>query len=252
MTYDDPPTPAGVNRPSGGQRCPACGHVEPDAWARFCGVCGGTLGPGDAAAGSPAASTAQLAAVPPEPVARYRPAPPAQPQSIVYTVPSVGLGGAARLGAAVSAAFLLVPCVLFGFAGAWGVHALRSLLASWQTASVRVPVPLVNVDLTMNFVDLLHLRPTFDSLIYWDEHLFLAFAILWLAPWVLGIIAGALFGVLLAAVYNLVGKLDGGVRVTLVPSVAAPASAAVPATAWPSGPPPGSSTTWPGSPNPGR
>jgi hypothetical protein len=189
---------------------------------------------------------------------RYSPAPsPVQgyaapvgpavgPQPIVYTVPSVGFSGAARIGAAVAAGFTLVPCVLFGFAGAWLIHAARNLLASWLSASVHVPVPVVSVDLGMNFVELLHLRPVFDSLVYWDDRLWLTFAVLWLVPWALGILSGALFGVLLAAIYNLVGKLDGGVRVTLVPTTLPPARSAAPSPAWPAGPPAGSSTTWPG------
>jgi hypothetical protein len=251
MAYDDPPTPAHPARPPQGQRCPGCGHLEPDLWARFCGVCGATLAPAASPGGivsSPAGgATVQLPTASHDPPVRYGASPsPAptytagpvgswdRPQPVVYTVPSIGYLGPARIGAAVSAAFTLLPCVLFGFVGAWIVHGGRSLLNSWLNASVRVPVPLVNVDLNMNFIELLHLRSAFDFFIYWDDRLWLTFAILWLTPWAVWIVAGAFFGILLAGVYNLVGKLGGGVRVTLVPTAGPPA-----------GPPSGSPTAWP-------
>jgi hypothetical protein len=198
---------------------------------------------------------------PRQPPVQYAPAaPPAQPygagpvapsygpQPIAYTVPSVGFAGPARIGAAVAAAFTLVPCVLFGFVGAWLVHAGRSLLQSWLNASVRVPVPVVSVDLNMNFIELLKLRSIFDSFIYWDDRLWLTFALLWLVPWAVWILAGALFGVILAAVYNLIGKLGGGMRVTLSPSAQAAAGPPVSSTVWPHGTQPGPPAAWPGPP----
>jgi hypothetical protein len=257
MAYDEPPTPARLTRPDQGQRCVSCGHLEPDPWARFCGVCGGTL----AATGAPT----NVTNAPHKPPVQYAPsAPPAQPygayqvgpsygpQPITYTIPSVGFAGSARIGAAVAAAFTLVPCVLFGFLGAWLVHAGRDLLQSWINASVRVPVPLVSVDLNMNFIELLKLRSLFDVFIYWDDRLWLTFALLWLVPWVLWIVAGALFGVILAAVYNIVGKLGGGVRVTLSPDAQAAARPAVSSTVWPQGTQPGPPAGWSGPPEPRR
>jgi hypothetical protein len=161
---------------------------------------------------------------------------------IMYRVPSVGIGGAARMGAGVSAAFTLLPCLIVAFLGSWGVHALRKLLDSWLAANVRVPVPLVNVDLTMNFVELLHVRPLYDQLISWDERLWLAFAILWLVPWALWIVAGALFGLMVALIYNMVGKAGGGLHVTLARD-----DTAVPAI-WSEPMSPGPPPTW----SPGR
>jgi hypothetical protein len=145
----------------------------------------------------------------------------------------------------IAAAFTLLPCVLFAFAGAWIVHAGRQLLQSWLSASVRVPIPLVNVDLAMNFVDLLHLRPVLDALIYWDDRLWLTFALLWFAPWVVWIVAGAVFGILLAAIYNLLGKTGGGFQVTAVPVATPPARWSAPAAGWPAYPPPGPPASWP-------
>jgi hypothetical protein len=141
---------------------------------------------------------------------------------VVYRVPAVGLWGSARIGAAVSATFTLLPCLLMGFVGAWCVHALRLLLDSWLAASVPVPVPLVKVDLTMNFVELLHLRVIHDLLISWDNRLWVTFAVVWLIPWALWILAGALFGLVLAMIYNLVGSMGGGLRLTLSPDETAP------------------------------
>ena len=40
-------SPVRQDRSQQGQRCPACGQIEWDLWARFCGICGGALG-GDA------------------------------------------------------------------------------------------------------------------------------------------------------------------------------------------------------------
>src|SRR5689334_9352679 len=122
MAYDDAPTPARLTRGSQGQRCASCGHVEPDQWARFCGVCGAALaGGGPAPAGGQGVQlqgpTAQ------QPPVRYAPsAPPVQPyaagpispadrpEPISYSIPSVGFAGPARIGAAVAAAFMLLPC----------------------------------------------------------------------------------------------------------------------------------------------
>lgn len=246
--YEDTPTPAGQARPPQGQHCPGCGRLEPDLWARFCGVCGTTLGPGGGSSAAtvhlkPSGGTAaaragwQPAAHPadqPLAAAPYRPLAEAAPyrgpgnaggaEPVVYTVPSVGFGGPARIGAAVSAAFTLLPCVFFAFVGAWLIHAGRRLLDSWQTASVRIPAVVASIDLRLNFIDLMQLRPIYDLFMYWDERLWLAFAILWLVPWFVWIVAGALFAVLLAAIYNLIGRMGGGVRVTMRPASLPPAS----------------------------
>lgn len=157
---------------------------------------------------------------------------------VVYRVPSVGLWGSARIGAAVSAASTLLPCLLLGFLGAWGVHALRRLLDSWLAASVPVPVPLVRVDLTMNFIELLQLRPIYNMLISWDDRLWLTFAIIWLIPWVISILGGALFGLVLALIYNLVGSMGGGLRLTLSPDEA------IPPETWSAPMSPGPPPTW--------
>jgi len=255
-----PPAPQGV-------RCRACGRIEPDPGARFCGVCGAPIEHPHGA--GPAADTIQLAhpeqARPGGPAhpggqvyaagasAGYpEPAPPARAvayapahgtasgdgERIVYRVPSVGLWGSARIGAALSAAFTLLPCLVFAFAGAWAVHAFKLLLDSWIRATVPVPVPLVSVNLTMNFIELLHLQALHDRLISWDSHLWLVFAVVWLVPWAVWIIAGALFGVLLAVIYNLVGRMGGGLRVTLTQD-----ATAVPAT-WSAPMSPGPPPTW--------
>lgn len=248
--YDDPRQPARPARPSQGQRCPGCGHTEPDLAARFCGVCGASLpglqahGPGHATGQGhePANQLRPVAAQYPQTPAQYGahaapPAPvmatsvpspaygnpggyggaPAAPQPINYTVPSVGFAGPARLGAAVSAAFMLVPCVLFAFLGSWAVHAGRRLMDSWLTASIPISIPLATINLPMNFVDLLRMRPFYNTLIYWDERLWLTFAILWLTPWIVWIVAGAFFALILAAIYNMVGSAGGGVSVMLQP-----------------------------------
>jgi hypothetical protein len=260
MTYDDQPTPANLGRSPQGQRCASCGHTEPDRWARFCGVCGGTLGAGGAALagggvapgptpgreppvryGTVAPASQPYAAVPAQQAAQVSQVDHAQ--SVLYTVPSVGFGGPARLGAAVAAGFTLLPSVLFAFLGAWLVHWGRDTLNSWQTAVVQVPVPLVNVSLGMNFIDLLHMRRVFDILIYWDDRLWLTFVILWLVPWVVWILAGAFFGVLLATIYNTMGKMGGGMRVTMVPA-ASPGQPYAQSTAWSSSPP----AAWSGPP----
>ena len=60
--YEDPSNPARQARPPQGQRCPGCGTLDPDPLARFCGVCGSTMGHGAAPPGSPAGPTAQFPA----------------------------------------------------------------------------------------------------------------------------------------------------------------------------------------------
>lgn len=259
--YDDPRQPARAARPPQGQRCPACGHLEPDAAARFCGVCGAAFPGAPVAVPTPAygagpAGTSGYGPRPAPPMPYDAPVPPiaasastygfeaaASPEPVTYTIPSVGFAGPARVGAAVSAAFALVPCVLFAFIGAWAIHAARRLLDSWLTASISVPIPFAPISLPMNFVDLLRLRSLYDTLIYWDDRLWLAFAIFWLVPWALWIVAGAIFALLLAAIYNTVGAAGGGIRVKLAPigtlgRAAGPGGAAYqpPPEAWSSGP----------------
>jgi hypothetical protein len=168
-----------------------------------------------------------------------------QGEPVVYTIPSIGFGSPARIGAAVGAAFTLLPCVLFAFAGVALIHRSRQLLDSWRNASIPVPVPLVTVNLNMNFIDLLNLHRLYDRLVYWDEHLWLAFALLWLLPWIVWIVAGALFGVLMALIYNVIAKLGGGMRVTLQPSAIRASAPPAGAGGWQ--PPPGQAG-WPPGP----
>jgi hypothetical protein len=231
-----------------GQYCPTCGRFEPDVWARFCGACGGTLdapgssgtepGAGSTSGRAPAMPTPQ---VPPTP--HYAPSYPAAAATygiadprMVYRIPSVGIWGAARIGAAVVAAFSLIPCLAIGFVTAWLVHQTRVLLDSWQSAALRVPAIVTNVDVRLNFIDLLQLRSLLDVATYWDDRLWMTFAIAWLVPWFVVIVGGVLFAVLLAVVYNIVGGMGGGLRVSVTPDgVAAPQ-------AWSSQPP---SAPWP-------
>lgn len=225
-----------------GQFCPTCGRHEPDPWARFCGACGGTIDvpseSGQIRGGAP--ETVQVPAAPvapgrydlppsphvaqaPQYPAAYAPANAYQAASappMVYRIPSVGIGGSARMGAAVVAAFSLVPCLLTAFAGAWLVHEARKMFDSWQSATVRVPAFVTSVDLTMNFIDLLRLRPIYDILIAWDDRLWMTFAVIWLIPWVALIVAGALFAIVMAVIYNIVGRMGGGLRVTVTPDQA--------------------------------
>jgi hypothetical protein len=256
--YQDPASSDVGARAQQSQRCPACGHVEADPWARFCGTCGGQLGAG---AGGAGAGGRHAPGVPPVPAYQSPPpaysplpayhagpaAPAGQAEPIAYTIPSIGYGGPARIGAAVSAAFTLLPSVLLAFAGVALIHRARDLLDSWRTATIPVPVPLVTVNLNMNFIDLLNLHQLHDRLVYWDERLWLAFALLWLVPWVVWIVSGALFGVLMALIYNIIAKLGGGMRVALQPSVRPVDGQAVPAANWP---PQAQQPGWP--PPPGR
>lgn len=255
--YDDPRSTGRPPSPPDGQRCVACGHIHTDPWARFCGVCGALLvpgaGPGAPVQGGSATPTVQPTAAPVGPQGRPGSPPPwmAGPtpsadrgDATIYTVGSLAYGDMARIGAAVSAAFALVPCVLFGFAGAWLVHAGRDLLESWQRGSVRAPVPLASVDIGMNFIELLRLRPLFDAFVYWDDRLWLTFALLWLIPWTVAIVAGALFGLVFAMVYGLIHKLGGGARVALAPIQSAPTGPPAAPAPWGAGSAPAPPAAW--------
>ena len=174
----------------------------------------------------------------------------------VYAVPTVDLVGAGQIGAAISAAFNLLPCLLF----AWGASALvsgvRWILDAWTAASFRVPIPVVPVDVPVNYVDLFRLRPLYNFIIYWDDRLWLVFGLLFLIPWIASIIGGALYGGALAAVYNVVGKASGGMRVTLVPTPGIPLGQPAPSVGWSPGgqpvPPSGAPPTWPNQGWPGE
>jgi hypothetical protein len=239
--------------------------------ARFCGVCGTTMSQGAAPVAPPTGPTAQYPAHGFDPPARRASSAPPMPahvpgagfpaaagyppgvgqalQPAVYTVPAINLVGAGQIGAAISAVFNLIPCLLF----AWGVtrlvNGVRWVLDSWTAASIRIPIPIASVDVPVNYIDLFRLRSLYDFIIYWDDRLWLAFILLFLIPWLLSIVLGALFGGIFAAVYNAVGKASGGMRVTLVStpggSLGQPASPA----SWSSGPPPGpmagSPPAWP-------
>ena len=258
--YDDATGPARQQRPAQGQRCPACGHAEPDLQARFCGVCGAALGGAPASGGqvgypAPAAPPAQFPGqsydaparrTPTGPPAPYAPAPGAQgaaysPSPATYAVPQLDLVGAGQIGAIVSAVFSLLPCLLAGWIVASVVSGLRWVLDSWTAASIRIPIPIAALDVPVNYIDLFRLRSLYDGVIFWDDRLWLTFGLTFLIPWLFSIAVGALFGGMLAAIYNAVGKSSGGMRVTLVPTQALPAGQAGTGGAWtpPPGPPSG-------------
>lgn len=167
------------------------------------------------------------------------------PQQAVYAVPTIDLVGAGQIGAAVSAVFNLLPCLLF----AWGCSSLvsgtRWVLDALTTASIRVPVPLASIDVPVNYIDLFRLRSFYNFMVYWDDRLWLVFALLFLVPWVVSIVGGALYGGTLAAIYNMVGKASGGMRVTLVPTQGGQHGQSVGPSTWPSGPQPGAPPAWP-------
>jgi hypothetical protein len=154
-------------------------------------------------------------------------------------VPSVNLVGAAQIGAAISAMFSVVPCLLFAGIACKLVSDLRWVLDSWTTASFRVPIPVVAVDVPVNYIDLFRLRSLYNFMIYWDDRVVLLFVLLFLAPWIFSIISGALYGTTLAAIYNAVGATTGGMRVTLVPGSGsgAPQGQPLPQQTWAPGPP---------------
>ena len=258
--YEDPSSPTRQTRPAPGQRCPSCGHVDADPLARFCGVCGTTLGAAPAPTAAPAAPTAQFPAHGYNPPARRAPSAPPRPayapnpgqpitqygaRPAVYAVPSIDLVGAGQIGAAISAVFSLIPCLMF----AWGIAALvggiRWVLDSWTAASIRIPIPIASVDVPVNYIDLFRLRSFYNSMIYWDDRFWIVFLLVFLIPWVFSIVSGALYGTVLAAIYNAVGKASGGMRVTLVSTQIPPAGHAGPPVAWAPDPPPGPPPAWP-------
>ena len=222
------------------------------------------MGAAVAPVAAPTAPTAQVPAYGYDPPARRAPfAPPLQPyapgpspaslgpgpQAGVYAVPSIDLVGAGQIGAAVSAAFNLLPCLLFAWAVVGLVSGTRWMLDSWAAASIRIPIPLASVDVPVNYIDLFRLRPLYNFVAYWDDRPWLTFILVFLLPWVFSIIAGALYGGTLAAIYNAVGKASGGMRVRLVPRPAAPAGPPGQSAGWPGGqlpgPPPGQPVPWP-------
>ncbi|MFN8525749.1 MAG: hypothetical protein U0821_21835 [Chloroflexota bacterium] len=130
-------------------------------------------------------------------------------------MPYVGFASLAGIGAGVSAIVWLLPSLVFAFAGTAFVHWLRGLLEFWAKQEARVPV--IGVGLPLNFVSLLRLQGLHDAAVFWDDRLVLAFAMLWLLPWVFWIVMGAIFAWVLALIYNTLGKVGGGVRVRLRP-----------------------------------
>ena len=261
--YEDQHAQARQGRPAQGPRCPGCGTVDPDPLARFCGVCGTAMGAA-APVGSPTGPTVQVPAYGYEPSARQAPFAPPMPahapssaypgagpalQGSDFAIPSIDLAGAGQIGAAISAVFNLVPCLLFAWAVAGLVNGTRWMLDSWAAASIRVPIPLASVDVPVNYIDLFRLRPLYDFVAFWDDRLWLTFALAFLVPWVFSIVAGALYGGALAAIYNMVGRASGGMHVRLVPRPAAPAGQPGQSAGWSGGqmpgPPPGQPAPWP-------
>jgi len=169
-------------------------------------------------------------------------------QRVVYAVPRVDLVGAGQIGAAISAVFSLIPCLLLAWGGATLVSGIRWVLDSWTTASLRIPIPLASVDVPVNYIDLFRLRRFYDSMIYWDDRVWLVFALLFLIPWVFSIISGALYGTALAGIYNAVGKASGGMRVTLASSPLPQAAQPVQPGGWASTSQPGSQPGWQNQP----
>lgn len=262
--YEDQTSPTRQARPAQGQRCPSCGHVDPDPLARFCGVCGSMMGPaasaGGAPGGYPAVPTAQFPAHGYDPPARHAPsAPPIPayaphpgqlstgngPQPVIYAVPSIDLVGAGQIGAAISAVFSLLPCLMFAWGGSALVSGIRWVLDSWTTASIRIPIPIASIDVPVNYIDLFRLRSFYNAVVFWDDRVWLTFALLFLVPWIFSIVSGALYGSMLAAVYNAVGRASGGMRVTLVSAQIPPSGQAAPPAAWAPDQPPGPPLAWP-------
>ena len=214
---------------------------------------------GAAPVATPSAPTAQFPAhaYPPParqapsgpPMAAY-PAGPVQPgggyvpQPIVHTVPSIGPLGAGTVGAAVSAAFTVVPCLLFAWFITGLIGAARGVLDALARASLRIPIPIASVDVPVNYVDLFQLRDLYDNVVSLDNQVWLAFMFIFGIPWVIFIVCGGLCGIVLALIYNSVGAASGGIRVKLVPVYQAPPG---PPTAWQSGPPgpPANQPPWP-------
>ena len=73
------------------------------------------------------------------------------------------------------------------------ISGLRWVLDSLTTASIRVPIPLASVDVPVNYIDLFRLRSFYNSMIYWDDRLWLVFLLVFLVPWVLSIVGTVLF-----------------------------------------------------------
>jgi hypothetical protein len=228
--------------------------------ARFCGVCGTTMSAAVSPVSAPSAPTAQFPAHGFDPPARRAPSAPPMPayapnpgqvsvgyapQPVVYAVPSIDLVGAGQIGAAISAVFSLLPCLLFAWAVSGLVSGVRWVLDSWTTASIRVPIPVVSVDVPVNYIDLFRLRSFYNFVVSWDDRIWLTFVLLFLVPWVFSIVSGALYGSTLAAIYNAVGKASGGMRVTLVSTHLSPPGQPAPPAAWAPGQPPGPPPAWP-------
>jgi hypothetical protein len=216
------------------------------------------MGASAAPVGTPAGPTAQFPAHGYAPPARQAPSAPPMPayppgpiqpgagygpQPTVYTVPSIGLMGAGLVGAAISAAFTLVPCLIFAWFITVLVGAARGVLDALARASLRIPIPIASVDVPVNYVDLFQLRGLYDSVVSLDNQIWLAFMTLFGIPWLIFIVCGGLCGITLALIYNSVGAASGGMRVKLVPVRQGPAG---PPAAWqPPGPPTNAPPAWP-------
>lgn len=216
---------------------------------------------------SPSGPTAQFPAHGYAPPARQAPSAPPMPaypsgpgqpgagyapQPTVYTIPSIGPLGAGLVGAAISAAFSLVPCLLFAWLITGLVGAARRVLDALARASLRIPIPIASVDVPVNYVDLFQLRGLYDSVVSLDNQIWLAFMFLFGIPWLVFIVCGGLCGIVLALIYNSVGAASGGIRVKLVPVLQAPAG---PPAAWPAmppGPPVNAPPAWPNQGWPGE
>lgn len=192
-----------------GWTCAACGRLEVSADARFCGSCGGPLVPATAAR----ADTSELQHAPALSTALHRTSTLASGGN--YAVPYMGYIALAKVGAGVAALVWLFPCFFLAVFGTSAVHYIRTTLDVLARQQARVPV--VGVDLPLNFVTLLRLEALHRFSIYWDDRLAFLFAAVWLAPWAGMIIGGAVFAVAVALVYNVVGKVSGGVQVRLDP-----------------------------------
>jgi hypothetical protein len=131
----------------------------------------------------------------------------------MYAVPYVGFVSMAKVGAVVAALVTVLPCLVFAYLGASFVHWMRTTLDFWVRQEARVPI--INVGLPLNFVTLLQLQGVHDRVIYWDDRLALLFVLMWVVPWGVCILGGALFAWLVGLVYNMTASVSGGIRVRL-------------------------------------
>lgn len=139
-------------------------------------------------------------------------------------VQRVGVYAAFKFGCVLGALLNVLPAVVIALVSKWSVSTLRALLESWQN----VELGILGQSLRMNLIPLLKLDGALKFLQDWDAASWLVVIGIVLGVTLFGGVIVAAMSSLLAAFYNLVAKMSGGIEIEMAQDARDPAPVIAP------------------------